>query len=67
MYKATTHVLGYLPEDGTVFCEDPGVSGDPLDIGLAPHQEDDVTAGLTLDQGVPARQILLKTRSLSPH
>ena len=47
-------MLGYLPEDGTVFCEDPGVSGDPLDVGLAPHQEDHVTAGLALDQGVPA-------------
>ena len=49
-------MLGYLPKDGTVFCEDPGVSGDPLDVGLAPHQEDDVTAGLALDQGVPARK-----------
>ena len=46
----------YLPEDGAIFCQDPGVSRDPLDIGLAAHEEDDVTSGLALDQGVPARK-----------
>ena len=45
-----------LPEDGTILCKDPGVSRDPLDIGLAAHEEDDVTSGLALDQGVPARE-----------
>ena len=58
-------MLGYLPKDGTVFCEDPGVSGDPLDVGLAPHQEDDVTAGLTLDQGVPARKTEILENALA--
>ena len=51
----------YLPEDGAIFCQDPGVSRDPLDIGLAAHEEDDVTSRLALDQGVPARIASLLT------
>ena len=44
-----------MPEDGTVFGEDPGVSWDALDIGLATNEEDDVTSRLAFDQGIPVR------------
>ena len=45
----------HLPEDGTVFGENPGVSWDALDIGLATNEEDDVTSRLAFDQGVSVR------------
>ena len=47
----------YLPEDRTILCQDPGVSRNPLDIRLAADEENDVTSGLALDQGVPATKI----------